>query len=44
VLDKSLIPQATQPEAKVFFLKMKGDYFRYMAEYQAGDNHKKVAD
>jgi len=33
LLDKTLVPQATSPEAKVFFLKMKGDYFRYMAEY-----------
>jgi len=33
LLDKSLVPQANQPEAKVFYLKMKGDYFRYMAEY-----------
>jgi len=44
LLDKTLIPQATNPEAKVFYLKMKGDYFRYMAEYAAGDAHKKVGD
>jgi len=44
VLDKNLIPQATNAEAKVFFLKMKGDYFRYVAEYASGDQHKKASE
>ncbi|XP_076610403.1 14-3-3 protein zeta-like [Chaetodon auriga] len=32
LLDKHLIPQATPADSKVFYLKMKGDYFRYLAE------------
>jgi 14-3-3 protein epsilon len=31
-------------EAKVFFLKMKGDYYRYIAEYATGDVHSKAAE
>jgi 14-3-3 protein beta/theta/zeta len=32
LLDQFLIPKATQAESKVFYLKMKGDYYRYLAE------------
>jgi len=32
LLDKHLIAKASNPESKVFYLKMKGDYFRYLAE------------
>eukprot|EP00048_Salpingoeca_helianthica_P023952 m.28585 g.28585 ORF g.28585 m.28585 type:complete len:247 (-) comp9091_c0_seq2:207-947(-) len=32
LLDKFLIPKSSTPEGKVFYLKMKGDYFRYLAE------------
>jgi len=43
LLDKFLIPQASadneKPESKVFYLKMKGDYYRYVAEV-AGDSEK----
>uniref|UniRef100_A0A8I3WH37 14-3-3 domain-containing protein n=1 Tax=Callithrix jacchus TaxID=9483 RepID=A0A8I3WH37_CALJA len=42
LLDKYLTPNATQPESKVFYLKMKGeagrDYFRYLSEVACGDN------
>lgn len=38
LLDKYLILNATQPESKVFYLKMKGDYFRYLSEVASGDN------
>ncbi|XP_044772614.1 14-3-3 protein beta/alpha-like [Neomonachus schauinslandi] len=38
LLDKHLIPSATQPESKVFYLKMKGDYFRYLSEVASGGN------
>uniref|UniRef100_A0A8C4ED89 14-3-3 domain-containing protein n=1 Tax=Dicentrarchus labrax TaxID=13489 RepID=A0A8C4ED89_DICLA len=32
LLDTYLIPKAVAAESKVFYLKMKGDYFRYLAE------------
>jgi len=32
LLDKYLIAKATAAESKVFYKKMKGDYFRYKAE------------
>ena len=44
LLDKNLIPTTSNPEGKVFFLKMKGDYFRYVSEYASGDQHKKVSE
>jgi len=36
LLDEFLIKKATAPEAKVFYLKMKADYFRYLAEFAVG--------
>jgi 14-3-3 protein beta/theta/zeta len=36
LLDKYLIPKAATAESKVFYLKMKGDYFRYLAEIVTG--------
>jgi len=44
LLDKFLIPKASAPESKVFYLKMKGDYYRYLAEVANGDERKKVVD
>lgn len=38
LLDKFLIPKASNAESKVFYLKMKGDYYRYLAEVATGDN------
>lgn len=32
LLDKYLIPKASNAESKVFYQKMKGDYYRYLAE------------
>lgn len=32
LLDKYLIAKASSAESKVFYLKMKGDYYRYLAE------------
>ena len=32
LLDSHLIPKSTAADSKVFYLKMKGDYFRYLAE------------
>src|SRR4029434_404027 len=37
LLDKLLIHKATPAESKVFYLKMKGDYYRYLAEVAIGE-------
>ncbi|TYK27678.1 katanin p60 ATPase-containing subunit A1 [Cucumis melo var. makuwa] len=34
LLDSNLIPSASASESKVFYLKMKGDYHRYLAEFK----------
>jgi len=44
LLDKHLIAKASNPESKVFYLKMKGDYFRYLAEVASGDARASVID
>ncbi|KAI4325152.1 hypothetical protein MLD38_030574 [Melastoma candidum] len=44
VIDEHLIPSASTGESKVFYYKMKGDYYRYLAEFKAGDEKKEVAD
>ena len=36
-IDKYLLPNATDPETKVFFLKLKGDYYRYKCELDGKD-------
>ncbi|KAL3577142.1 hypothetical protein D5086_022425 [Populus alba] len=43
LLDSNLIPSATASESKVFYLKMKGDYHRYLAEFKAGDERNAAA-
>ena len=40
LLDNFLILKAEAVESKVFYLKMKGDYYRYLAEVQSGDAKK----
>jgi 14-3-3 protein epsilon len=37
VIDQHLIPAAKNTESKVFYHKMKGDYFRYLAESASGE-------
>jgi len=44
LIDQHLVPPSSSGESKVFFLKMKGDYFRYQAEYVAGSARKEVAE
>lgn len=43
-IDSHLLKRAEDAEAKVFYLKMKGDYNRYIAEYAQGDLKQKVSD
>ena len=35
IIKDDLIPNSTSDEGKVFYYKMKGDYHRYLAEFQA---------
>merc|ERR1712084_128603 len=44
LLDGSLIPKATSGESKVFYQKMKADYYRYIAEFTEGDKKSTAAN
>ncbi|KAH7279056.1 hypothetical protein KP509_37G003300 [Ceratopteris richardii] len=44
LLDSHLIPSAASHESKVFYLKMKGDYHRYLAEFKTGAERKEAAE
>merc|ERR1712232_1507953 len=44
LLDQNLIKKATNGESKVFYQKMKADYYRYIAEYKDGDEKGKAAE
>ena len=37
LIDTNLVPMSTAGESKVFYFKMKGDYFRYIAEFTEGE-------
>ncbi|KAG5846792.1 tyrosine 3-monooxygenase/tryptophan 5-monooxygenase activation protein, theta polypeptide a [Anguilla rostrata] len=43
LLNKYLIANSTNPESKVFYLKMKGDYYRYLAEVATGEKQDTIA-
>ena len=43
-IDTYLLPRATESEAKVFYHKMKADYYRYIAENVEGENKKSFAE
>jgi len=42
LLDDFLIAKSSQHESKVFYLKMKGDYYRYLAEVAAGEDRAEI--
>lgn len=44
LLDNHLIKHAETDESKVFFYKMKGDYYRYLTEILQEDRRKEFAD
>lgn len=44
LLDTRLIPSASSGDSKVFYLKMKGDYHRYLAEFKTGGERKEAAE
>ena len=43
-IDNFLVKRAEDDEARVFYLKMKGDYNRYIAEYASGELKQQVAN
>ncbi|CAF4336168.1 unnamed protein product [Rotaria socialis] len=44
LLDESLILTAGTTESKVFYFKMKSDYYRYLAEIATGDERQKMIE
>ena len=44
LLTENLIPSSTSGESKVFYYKMKGDYHRYLAEFQAANVRKESTE
>ncbi|GAB2213058.1 hypothetical protein Droror1_Dr00021074 [Drosera rotundifolia] len=44
LLDTRLIGSAAGGDSKVFYLKMKGDYHRYLAEFKVGAERKAAAE
>ncbi|KAK3025930.1 hypothetical protein RJ639_040846 [Escallonia herrerae] len=44
LLDSRLVPSAAVGDSKVFYLKMKGDYHRYLAEFKTGAERKEAAE
>ncbi|KAI4366565.1 hypothetical protein MLD38_022426 [Melastoma candidum] len=44
LLDSRLIPSASSGDSKVFYLKMKGDYHRYLAEFKTAGERKEAAE
>ncbi|XP_077213544.1 general regulatory factor 11 [Tasmannia lanceolata] len=44
VIDEHLLPSSSNGESMVFYSKMKGDYYRYLAEFKSGVARKEAAD
>ncbi|RRT54145.1 hypothetical protein B296_00029477 [Ensete ventricosum] len=44
LLEERLVPSASATDSKVFYLKMKGDYHRYLAEFKTGSERKDAAE
>lgn len=44
LIDKHLTPHASTGESKVFYYKMKGDYYRYLAEFATSNDRKEAAE
>merc|ERR1719194_359875 len=44
LLEDNLLPKASTGESKVFYEKMKADYYRYIAEFTSGDEKAKASE
>lgn len=44
LLQEQFVPRSTNADAKVFYYKMQGDYYRYLAEYSSGEDKEKIAN
>ena len=44
LLEKFLIHHASQTESKIFYFKVKGEYYCYLAEVAVGDDKKGIED
>ena len=44
LMDKKPIPSPSTDESKTFYYKMKGDYYRYLAEFATGDAKSKACE
>lgn len=44
IIDEHLIPSSSVGESTVFYYKMKGDYYRYLAEFKTGNERKEASD
>ena len=43
-IDGELLPKVESDEGKIFFIKMKGDYYRYICEFAQGDYREESAN
>ncbi|CAN1759215.1 14-3-3-like protein D [Linum perenne] len=43
LIDDHLMPAATSPESEIFYCKMKGDYYRYLAEFMSGNDKEEAS-
>jgi len=43
IIDDNLLPEADSAESKVFYHKMSGDYYRYLAEFKSGADKETAA-
>jgi len=44
IISNDLVPRSSSEEGKVFYYKMQGDYYRYLAEFQTGEDRKESAN
>ncbi|KAH9607002.1 hypothetical protein KSS87_013777 [Heliosperma pusillum] len=44
IIDAHLVPHSGSGEATVFYYKMKGDYYRYLAEFKSDDEKKEASE